>query len=71
MPAPTFDPIDIPVLGMTCASCVRRVETAIASLDVDVVVGLSNLNDQDGRRAASLPGLDLVLATKGSTHDQT
>ena len=46
-----------------------RVETAIASLDVDVVVGLSNLNDQDGRRAASLPGLDLVLATKGSTHD--
>lgn len=32
MPAPTFDPIDIPVLGMTCASCVRRVETAIAAV---------------------------------------
>ncbi|NQE64321.1 heavy metal translocating P-type ATPase [Caulobacter sp. RHG1] len=32
MPASTFASIDIPVLGMTCASCVRRVEKAIAAV---------------------------------------
>ncbi|MDP3854926.1 heavy metal translocating P-type ATPase [Phenylobacterium sp.] len=32
MPATTLTPIDIPVLGMTCASCVRRVEKAIAAV---------------------------------------
>jgi Cu+-exporting ATPase len=29
MPETTLEPIDIPVLGMTCASCVSRVEKAI------------------------------------------
>ena len=29
MPKATLKPIDIPVLGMTCASCVGRVEKAI------------------------------------------
>ncbi|MBW0151479.1 MAG: heavy-metal-associated domain-containing protein, partial [Phenylobacterium sp.] len=32
MPATTLQPIDIPVLGMTCASCVGRVEKAIAAV---------------------------------------
>jgi len=32
MPKATLKPIDIPVLGMTCASCVGRVEKAIAAL---------------------------------------
>lgn len=32
MPALNLDPIDIPILGMTCASCVRRVEKAIAAV---------------------------------------
>ncbi|MFN3512974.1 MAG: heavy metal translocating P-type ATPase [Phenylobacterium sp.] len=31
MPAAKVIPIEIPVLGMTCASCVRRVENAIAA----------------------------------------
>jgi len=32
MPETTLEPIDIPVLGMTCASCVGRVERAIAAV---------------------------------------
>ncbi|MCC7267306.1 MAG: copper-translocating P-type ATPase [Caulobacteraceae bacterium] len=32
MPDTTLEPIDIPVLGMTCASCVVRVEKAIAAV---------------------------------------
>lgn len=32
MPEVTLEPIDIPVLGMTCASCVGRVERAIAAV---------------------------------------
>lgn len=32
MPDTTLEPIDIPVLGMTCASCVGRVEKAISAL---------------------------------------
>lgn len=32
MPQTTLQPIDIPVLGMTCASCVGRVEKAIAAV---------------------------------------
>ena len=31
MPEATLEPIDIPILGMTCASCVGRVERAIAA----------------------------------------
>ncbi len=32
MPQTTLQPIDIPLLGMTCASCVGRVEKAIAAV---------------------------------------
>ncbi|HEX8570654.1 MAG TPA: heavy metal translocating P-type ATPase [Caulobacteraceae bacterium] len=32
MPAPALRPLDIPVLGMTCASCVGRVEKAIRAV---------------------------------------
>ena len=32
MPETVLQPIDIPVLGMTCASCVGRVEKAIAGV---------------------------------------
>jgi len=32
MPETTLEPIDIPVLGMTCASCVGRVERAIKAV---------------------------------------
>ena len=32
MPETTLEPIDIPVLGMTCASCVGRVEKAIKAV---------------------------------------
>jgi Cu+-exporting ATPase len=32
MPQTTLEPIDIPVLGMTCASCVGRVEKAIKAV---------------------------------------
>ncbi|PMY95057.1 hypothetical protein C1X24_27255, partial [Pseudomonas sp. FW305-124] len=32
MPEAVFEPIDIPVLGMTCASCVGRVEKAIRAV---------------------------------------
>lgn len=32
MPETTLEPIDIPILGMTCAGCVGRVEKAIAAV---------------------------------------
>jgi hypothetical protein len=32
MPAQILQPLEIPVLGMTCASCVGRVEKAISAV---------------------------------------
>jgi hypothetical protein len=45
---------------------------AVAELraqDVDLIVGLSNLPDGQGRQVAAVEGIGLMLSTKGSTHD--
>ena len=43
--------------------------TELRAQNVDLIIGLSNLSDVQGRQVAAVEGIGLVLSTKGSTHD--
>ncbi|MBL8770625.1 MAG: copper ion binding protein, partial [Phenylobacterium sp.] len=61
MPETTLEPFDIPVLGMTCASCVSRVEKAIAAVP-GVAQASVNLAAERARVALSPGGSAQAVA---------
>lgn len=60
MPDTTLEPIDIPVLGMTCASCVGRVEKAISAVpgvakaSVNLAAERAHVEFSDGGQTAAV-----------------
>ena len=70
MPATTLKPLDIPVLGMTCASCVGRVEKAIAAVpgvsraSVNLAAERAHVEFEDGGDTAAV-----IAAIRGAGYE--